>query len=106
MMLIDDAWATIGSCNLHPYSLGGHTEMNASIWDADVARALRCRLFAQHLGMDTNRMDDRAALRLFRDIARANQGKMDRREPDWKGMAFALSPEAYGRESGVKADLT
>ena len=106
MMLIDDAWTTIGSCNLHPFSLAGHTEMNASIWDADVARALRCRLFAQHLGVDTSQMDDRAALRLFRDIARANQGKMERREPDWQGLAFALSPEAYGRESGVKADLT
>ena len=106
MMLIDDAWTTIGSCNLHPFSLAGHTEMNASIWDADVARVLRCRLFAQHLGVDTGQMDDRAALRLFSDIARANQGKMERREPDWKGLAFALSPEAYGRESGVKADLT
>ena len=36
MMLIDDVWATVGSCNLHPFSLAGHTEMNASIWDADV----------------------------------------------------------------------
>ena len=106
MMLVDDAWTTIGSCNLHPFSLAGHTEMNASIWDADVARALRCRLFAQHLGVDTSQIDDRAALRVFRDIARANQGKMERREPDWKGLAFSLSPEGYGRESGVKADLT
>jgi cardiolipin synthase A/B len=106
MMLIDDAWTTIGSCNLHPFSLAGHTEMNASIWDADVSRALRCRLFAQHLGVDTAQLDDRAALRLFRDIARSNREKMERREADWQGLAFALSPEAYGRESGVKADLT
>ena len=28
IMLIDDAWATIGSCNLHEGSLFGHTEMN------------------------------------------------------------------------------
>ena len=106
MMMIDDAWTTIGSCNLHPYSLGGNSEMNASIWDDDVARALRCRLLAQHLGVDTSQMDDRAALRLFRDMARGNREKMDRRAPDWKGLAFALSPETYGRESGVKADLT
>ena len=106
MMLIDDAWTTIGSCNLHPYSLGGNSEMNASIWDSDVARALRCRLLAQHLGVDTGQMDDRAALRLFRDVAHSNREKMDRRAPDWKGLAFALSPETYGRESGVKVDLT
>ena len=51
-------------------------------------------------------MDDRTALRLFQDIARSNRGRMERREPDWKGMAFALSPETYGRKSGAKADLT
>jgi cardiolipin synthase A/B len=33
VMLADDAWATIGSCNLHSNSLYGHTEMNASFWD-------------------------------------------------------------------------
>ena len=106
MMLIDDAWTTIGSCNLHPFSLAGHSEMNASIWDGDVARDLRCRLFAQHLGVDTRQMDDRSALRLFHDIARSNRGRLERRQPDWQGHAFALSPETYGRESGVKPDLT
>ena len=105
MMVVDDVWTTIGSCNLHPFSLAGHSEMNASIWDADVARALRCRLFAQHLGVDTGRMDDRAAFRLFQDIARGNRRKMETRESDWKGLALALSPEAYGTPSGVKADL-
>lgn len=48
LMIVDDAWATIGSCNLHAYSLGGHAEMNASIWDETVARNLRQRLLRQH----------------------------------------------------------
>ena len=106
MMLIDDTWATVGSCNLHPFSLAGHTEMNASIWDAAVARDLRCRLFAQHLGIDTASVDDRAALRQFRDIARGNRLRLESRAPDWQGLAFALSPETYAQKSGVKADLT
>jgi cardiolipin synthase len=105
MMLIDDVWATIGSCNLHPYSLAGHSEMNASIWDARLAQGLRCRLLAQHLDVDTAAMDDRAALRLFKDIAVRNRDKMER-GADWQGLAFALSPEKYGREDGVKPDLT
>src|SRR6185437_12902941 len=50
IMLVDDAWATIGSCNLHSNSLAGHTEMNAAFWDADVVRALRCQLLSEHLG--------------------------------------------------------
>ena len=106
MMLIDDVWATVGSCNLHPFSLAGHTEMNASIWDAVLARDLRCRLFAQHLGVDTASLDDRAALRQFRDIARGNRIRMESRAPDWQGLTFALSPETYARKSGVKPDLT
>jgi phosphatidylserine/phosphatidylglycerophosphate/cardiolipin synthase-like enzyme len=44
LMIVDDVWATIGSCNLHELSLGGSAEMNASIWDATVARDLRARL--------------------------------------------------------------
>ncbi|HSH99298.1 MAG TPA: phosphatidylserine/phosphatidylglycerophosphate/cardiolipin synthase family protein [Reyranella sp.] len=48
LMIVDDAWATIGSCNLHAYSLGGSAEMNASIWDAAMARALRADLLRRH----------------------------------------------------------
>jgi len=50
LMIVDDAWATIGSCNLHRNSLGGHSEMNASIWDASVVRDLRERLHRKHEG--------------------------------------------------------
>jgi phosphatidylserine/phosphatidylglycerophosphate/cardiolipin synthase-like enzyme len=53
LMIVDDAWATIGSCNLHRHSLGGHSEMNASIWDAAVARDLRERLRRKHTDMFT-----------------------------------------------------
>jgi phosphatidylserine/phosphatidylglycerophosphate/cardiolipin synthase-like enzyme len=48
LMIVDEVWATIGSCNLHRYSLGGHSEMNASIWDATVARDLRETLHRKH----------------------------------------------------------
>jgi phosphatidylserine/phosphatidylglycerophosphate/cardiolipin synthase-like enzyme len=106
MMVVDDVWATVGSCNLHPFSLNGHTEMNASIWDADVARTLRTALFDQHLGVDTASLDDRAALQMFQDIARANRDRLGRQAPDWQGLVFALAPETYGFKSGVKPDLT
>jgi phosphatidylserine/phosphatidylglycerophosphate/cardiolipin synthase-like enzyme len=52
LMIVDDLWATIGSCNLHALSLGGSAEMNASIWDAAVARGLRetlCRRHERHI---------------------------------------------------------
>ncbi len=99
LMLIDDVWATIGSCNLHSNSLSGHSEMNVSVWDSAVVRELRRTLLAEHLGVDTEHLDDRAALRLYRRVAHDNKLRGESRDFDWQGLAFALSPDAYGRSS-------
>ena len=64
--------------------------MNASIWDAGVARDLRCALFQRHLGVDTASLDDVEAVRLYRSIADANGSA------DWQGEAFTLEPRRYG----------
>jgi cardiolipin synthase A/B len=96
IMLVDDAWATIGSCNLHAFSLSGHTEMNASIWDPMGVHALRCELLAEHLGQGTAGVDDRAALRLYREIARENRRRGDANDFKWQGLAFSLDPATYG----------
>jgi phosphatidylserine/phosphatidylglycerophosphate/cardiolipin synthase-like enzyme len=53
LMIVDDSWATIGSCNLHRDSMGGNSEMNASIWDAAIARDLREALRRKHTDMFT-----------------------------------------------------
>jgi cardiolipin synthase A/B len=96
-MLVDDGWATIGSCNLHANSLGGHVEMNASVCDVPVVRALRCELLAEHLGQDTSGLDDRAAMRLFRQVAAANRRHLNAGERSWQGLAVALDAAEYGR---------
>jgi phosphatidylserine/phosphatidylglycerophosphate/cardiolipin synthase-like enzyme len=96
IMLVDDAWATIGSCNLHAFSLSGHTEMNASIWDPEMVRSLRCELLAEHLGQDTSGIDDRTALRLYREIAGENRRRRDAGDFKWQGLAFKLDPATYG----------
>jgi cardiolipin synthase A/B len=95
IMLVDDAWATIGSCNLHAHSLLGNTEMNASFWDPQVVRALRCELLAGHLGRDTAHLDDRAALRLYRSIASDNRRRREAGDVDWQGLVFSLDPANY-----------
>src|SRR5579864_5929624 len=73
LMLVDDSWATIGSCNLHGFSLQGHSELNASFWDPTVVRALRRGLLLEHLDTDCIGMSDRDALALYRRIARENR---------------------------------
>ena len=105
-MLVDGVWATVGSCNLHAYSLGGNAELNASVWDAEVTRSLRQTLFAKHLGIDSATMDDGVALQLLRETAAANASKLAKRQYDLRGLAFEIAARAYARESGPKPDLT
>ncbi|MGQ0583963.1 MAG: phospholipase D-like domain-containing protein [Reyranella sp.] len=96
VMLVDDAWATIGSCNLHAFSLNGHCEMNASFWDAVVVRDLRRRLLSLRVGEDTGSLDDRRALAFYRTVAEDNRGRMERGEAMREGLAVALRAERYG----------
>ena len=97
LMLVDDVWATIGSCNLHGYSLFGNGEMNAAFWSPATVRGLRSALFQEHLDHDTSRMDDRAALQLFRTVALENRGRFTAGNHGWQGLAFSLDPASYGR---------
>lgn len=95
LMLVDDAWATIGSCNLHAASVLGNAELNASFWDPGVVRALRRDLLAEHLGRDTADLDDRAALSEYRRIARQNRLRRDAGDPEWQGLAFSLDAATW-----------
>ncbi len=95
LMLVDDAWATVGSCNLHRYSVFGNSELNVAFSDSAV-RALRSELFLEHLAIDTSGMDDRSSLQLFRTIALENRARLDAGDTNWQGIAFHLDAETYG----------
>jgi cardiolipin synthase len=99
LMLVDDEWATVGSCNLHHYSLFGNGELNAAFWDPEAVRALRVELFQEHLATDTSEMDDTGVLRLFRRIARANRQRHEHDDSNWQGLAFSLNMATYGQEA-------
>jgi phosphatidylserine/phosphatidylglycerophosphate/cardiolipin synthase-like enzyme len=91
--LVDDAWCTIGSANIGNRSFFGDTELNASFWHAPTVRALRKELLREHLGSDGGE-DSRAALRLYRDVARKNAARRAAGEP-LEGLAFGLDPKTY-----------
>lgn len=95
IMMVDDCWATIGSCNIASQSFFCDTELNAAIWDEDFTRDLRATLLKEHLGIDTSRMEDRDAMRLYREGARQNAQRRHRGEK-MDGLAFALDPAMYG----------
>ena len=47
--IVDDAWCTIGSANLNGRGLEGDSELNVQSTDPALARALRLRLWSEHL---------------------------------------------------------
>jgi len=93
--LIDDHWATIGSCNIGARSFFGDTELNVSFWAPDVVRQLRCDLLSEHLDRDTRELDDRAALKFYQAVARQNAERQARGEA-LQGLAFSMDPASYG----------
>jgi phosphatidylserine/phosphatidylglycerophosphate/cardiolipin synthase-like enzyme len=92
--MIDDVWATIGSCNIGARSFFGDTELNASFFDPATVKALRVALLLEHLGSDTSQLDDRAALSEYRRIARANTVRRTAGQ-HMTALAFALDPATY-----------
>jgi phosphatidylserine/phosphatidylglycerophosphate/cardiolipin synthase-like enzyme len=98
VMLVDDEWATAGSCNLHHFSLFGNGELNAAFRDSTAVRAMRVELFREHLDVDTSNLSDVEALRRFRRIARENRERHDRGDPDWQGLAVRLDLTTYGQQ--------
>jgi cardiolipin synthase A/B len=92
LMLVDGEWGTVGSCNLHRYSLFGNSELNAAFWDRQTARAVLSELLYEHLDADISGLDDRAALQLFSRIARNNRRLLHIGSSKWQGLAFSLLP--------------
>ena len=49
--IVDDLWCTVGSANLNERGLEGDSEINVQVLDSELARNLRLRLWAEHLGV-------------------------------------------------------
>lgn len=96
LMLIDDAWGTVGSANLHRFSAFGNGELNATFWSPEAARAIRVELLAEHLGLDTSELDDIAAMHLLKRTALENKVRLESGDSAWIGIVVALDVAGYG----------
>lgn len=102
LMLIDDEWASVGSCNVHHYSMHGNGELNAAYHDPVSVRALRVALFREHLGSDTSGLTSPDALDLFQLVAHANRRRHALDDAAWEGMAIALDATSYGADPQLR----
>ncbi|SEN99528.1 phosphatidylserine/phosphatidylglycerophosphate/cardiolipin synthase family protein [Paenibacillus sp. OV219] len=90
LMIVDGEWGTVGSCNMHHYSLFGNCELNAAFWCNETARALLDELLYEHLAMSVTELDDLAALQLFGRIVRSNRQLFESGDSSWQGLAYSL----------------
>ena len=96
VMIVDGRFATVGSCNLHHFSLYGNGELNVAIDDTDAASATISELFREHIAEDVSSFDDLTAMELFKTIAQRNRELHDRGASDWQGLAFTMDMSTYG----------
>jgi len=98
IMLVDDAWTTIGSTNFADRSFHGDTELNASFWCADATRKLRVDLLAEHMGLDTSGISDVEALLEYKRVSKQNRARREK-GARLSCLAFELDPTSYGLDA-------
>jgi phosphatidylserine/phosphatidylglycerophosphate/cardiolipin synthase-like enzyme len=90
VMIVDQEWGTVGSCNLHRFSLFGNSEINASFWDPEVASHLLHLLVREHLDSNVSGTDDVELLRTMRALAIRNSKHQDTPSSEWQGHVYVL----------------
>jgi phosphatidylserine/phosphatidylglycerophosphate/cardiolipin synthase-like enzyme len=55
--IVDDRWLTIGSANLNEHSFFNDTEVNVVTHDSELARAVRLRLWSEHLECEPSELE-------------------------------------------------
>jgi phosphatidylserine/phosphatidylglycerophosphate/cardiolipin synthase-like enzyme len=104
--IVDDEWLTVGSANLNEHSLFNDTEMNVVAQEPALARAVRLRLWAEHLGCDEAELQGdpaRIVDERWRPLAAEQLERRERGEPT--GHRLLLLPHVSRRAKGVLGPL-
>ena len=104
--IVDDRWLTLGSANLNEHSFFNDTEMNVVTQDPELARALRLRLWSEHLGCEPGEVDgDPAAIvdERWRPLAEEQLARRERGERTTHRLL--LLPHVSRRAKGVLGPL-
>ena len=104
--IVDDRWLTLGSANLNEHSFFNDTEMNVVTHDAAVARAVRLRLWAEHLGCDPSELEGQPAPIVDERWRPLAEEQLARRERgDVTTHRLLLLPHVSRRAKGVLGPL-
>ena len=104
--VIDDAWLTVGSANLNAHSLFNDTEANVVVRDPELARAVRLRLWEEHLERPREEVDGDPA-RVFDDLWKplADERLEQRKRDGWADGKLTLLPQVSRRSEALWGPL-
>jgi phosphatidylserine/phosphatidylglycerophosphate/cardiolipin synthase-like enzyme len=105
--VVDDKWLTIGSANLNEHSLFNDTEANVVVRDPDLARAVRLRLWEEHLERPREEIDGDPA-RVFDELWKplAEQHLEQRKRQGWADGKLTLLPQVSRRSEALWGPLS
>ncbi|HKD31919.1 MAG TPA: phosphatidylserine/phosphatidylglycerophosphate/cardiolipin synthase family protein [Gaiellaceae bacterium] len=104
--IVDDRWLTLGSANLNEHSFFNDTEVNVVTHDPGVARAVRLRLWSEHLGCDPSELEgDPARIVDERWRPLAQEQLERRRRGEGTTHRLLLLPHVSRRSKGVLGPL-
>ena len=104
--IVDDRWLTLGSANLNEHSFFNDTEMNVVAHDPEVARAVRLRLWSEHLGCDPAELEADPALIVDERWRPLAQEQLERRRRgDRTTHRLLLLPHVSRRAKGLLGPL-
>jgi phosphatidylserine/phosphatidylglycerophosphate/cardiolipin synthase-like enzyme len=104
--IVDDRWLTLGSANLNEHSFFNDTEVNVVTRDPAIARAVRLRLWSEHLGCSPDEVSgDPARIVDERWRPLAQEQLERRRRGDRTTHRLLLLPHVSRRSKGLLGPL-
>ena len=104
--IVDDRWLTIGSANLNEHSFFNDTEMNVVTHDPELARAVRLRLWSEHLECDPAELGDETARVVDERWRPLAEEQLERARRDGHGtQKLRLLPHVSRRSQGALGPL-
>jgi phosphatidylserine/phosphatidylglycerophosphate/cardiolipin synthase-like enzyme len=106
LAVVDDQWLTVGSANLNDHSLFNDTEVNLVVYDHEIARTTRERLWAEHLELPVTGVSGHPTKiidQLWRPRAEEQQSRIAAGEP--MTHRLAKLPHASWRSERLRGPL-
>jgi phosphatidylserine/phosphatidylglycerophosphate/cardiolipin synthase-like enzyme len=104
--IVDDRWLTLGSANLNDHSLFNDTELNVVTHDPGTARAVRLRLWSEHLECDARELEGEPARVVDERWRPLAEAQLERARRDGHGThRLRLLPHVSKRAKGVLGPL-